>query len=106
MLTRARLPDDQDALRPPAPEVSRVFKLAALPRYWHPRGRAALNPEDIRQILSFETELGRFAIWCNSTAMEAYRKQTGETGISLPDLVAMSIALDTRGVHLGQPALR
>jgi hypothetical protein len=38
--------------------------------------------------------LARFAIECNSRAMEAYRIQTGETGISLPDPVAMSIALD------------
>ena len=31
---------------------------------------------------------------CNSTARAAYSKQTGEDGISLPDPVAMSIALD------------
>src|SRR5262249_4224416 len=31
---------------------------------------------------------------CNSTAMEGYRLQTGESGMSLPDPIAMSIALD------------
>jgi purine nucleosidase len=31
---------------------------------------------------------------CNSRAQEAYFEQTGEHGISLPDPVAMSIALD------------
>jgi purine nucleosidase len=40
------------------------------------------------------TEIGNFAVECNSTAREAYRAQTGEDGISLPDPVAMSIALD------------
>jgi hypothetical protein len=36
----------------------------------------------------------QFAIECNSTAQAAYLEQTGEHGISLPDPVAMSIALD------------
>jgi purine nucleosidase len=40
------------------------------------------------------TELSHFAVECNSTARIAYRAQTGEDGISLPDPVAMSIALD------------
>jgi purine nucleosidase len=38
--------------------------------------------------------LARFAIDCNSHARRAYREQTGEDGISLPDPVAMAIALD------------
>jgi len=41
-----------------------------------------------------DTPLARFAIECNSRAQEAYLEQTGEHGISLPDPVAMSIALD------------
>jgi purine nucleosidase len=62
---------------------------------WHLcRGEAVLNAADIAHVLSFDTPLARFAIECNSTAMESYRVQTGETGISLPDPVAMSIALD------------
>jgi purine nucleosidase len=62
---------------------------------WHLcRGEAVLGAGDIAQVLSFSTPLARFAIECNSTAMDAYRRQTGETGISLPDPVAMSIALD------------
>jgi hypothetical protein len=40
------------------------------------------------------TDLANFAVECNSIAREAYRVQTGEDGISLPDPVAMSIALD------------
>jgi len=62
---------------------------------WHLcRGEAVLNAGDIAHVLSLDTPLARFAIECNSSAMEAYRVQTGETGISLPDPVAMSIALD------------
>jgi purine nucleosidase len=62
---------------------------------WHLcRGDAALGPGDIRRVLALDTPRARFAIGCNRTAMEAYRVQTGETGIALPDPVAMSIALD------------
>jgi len=62
---------------------------------WHLcRSEAVLNAGDIAHVLSLDTPLARFAIECNSAAMEAYYVQTGETGISLPDPVAMSIALD------------
>ena len=62
---------------------------------WHLcRGLAALNLSDIEHVLSLDTPLARFAIECNSRAQEAYFEQTGEHGISLPDPVAMSIALD------------
>jgi purine nucleosidase len=62
---------------------------------WHLcRGQAALNVDDIERVLSLDTPLVRFAIECNSRAQEAYFEQTGEHGISLPDPVAMSIALD------------
>jgi purine nucleosidase len=58
------------------------------------RGPAVIGPSDIEFIHQMGTELGRFAVECNSTARQAYRTQTGEDGISLPDPVAMSIALD------------
>jgi purine nucleosidase len=62
---------------------------------WHLcRGDAALRLDDIERVLSLDTPLARFAIECNSRAQEAYFEQTGEHGISLPDPVAMSIALD------------
>jgi len=80
------------------PEAARIVFRAGLPIEmvgWHLcRGTAALSPADIGHVLAFGTPLARFAIECNSTAMEAYRIQTGEVGISLPDPVAMSIALD------------
>ena len=80
------------------PEAARIVLRSGLPIElvgWHLcRGDAALNPDDIKYALSFGTPLARFAIECNSRAQEAYLEQTGEHGISLPDPVAMSIALD------------
>jgi len=80
------------------PEAARIVLqsgLAVEMAGWHLcRGDAVLSAADITHVLSLGTPLARFAIECNSTAMEAYRIQTGETGISLPDPVAMSIALD------------
>ena len=62
---------------------------------WHLcRGEAALNLNDIERVLSLDNPIARFAIECNSRAQEAYFEQTGEHGISLPDPVCMSIALD------------
>jgi purine nucleosidase len=58
------------------------------------RGVAVVGPADIEYIGTIGTELARFAVECNSTARAVYRVQTGEDGISLPDPVAMSIALD------------
>jgi purine nucleosidase len=58
------------------------------------RGQALLNIHEIRQVLSFATPVARFAIECNSRAQEATLRQTGESGISLPDPVAMAVAID------------
>jgi purine nucleosidase len=58
------------------------------------RGPAVLAPADIEFIGKLGTDLANFAVECNSIAREAYRVQTGEDGISLPDPVAMSIALE------------
>jgi len=80
------------------PEAARIVLRSGLPVElvgWHLcRGDAALNPDDIKHVLRFGTPQARFAIECNSRAQEAYLEQTGEHGISLPDPVAMAIALD------------
>ncbi len=80
------------------PEAARVVLRSGLPVElvgWHLcRGDAVLNAKDIEYTLSLGMPLARFAVECNSRAMEAYRIQTGETGISLPDPIAMCIALD------------
>ena len=80
------------------PEAARIVMRSGLPVElvgWHLcRGEAALNLNDIERVLSLDTPLARFAIESNSRAQEAYFEQTGEHGISLPDPVCMSIALD------------
>jgi len=53
-----------------------------------------LSQSDIELIEGFKTELAHFAIESNSHARSAYKVQTGEDGISLPDPVAMCLAID------------
>jgi purine nucleosidase len=80
------------------PEAARVVAKSGLPVEmvgWHLcRGEAVLNLKEIETVLGFGTEVGKFAIKCNSRAQEAFHLQTGEHGISLPDPVAMAVALD------------
>jgi purine nucleosidase len=62
---------------------------------WHlSRGEAVVGRDDINRIQSFKTDFGYFAIECNSYARQAYKVQTGEEGICLPDPIAMCVALD------------
>lgn len=79
------------------PEAAKIVFRTGLPLEmvgWHLcRGTAALHQEDIEKILALGTPLAEFVIRCNSVAAEAYRVQTGEIGISLPDPIAMAIAL-------------
>jgi purine nucleosidase len=80
------------------PEAARIVMRSGLPVElvgWHlSRGDAVVREDDIARILGFNNPLAKFAIECNSHARKAYKVQTGEDGISLPDPVAMSIALD------------
>jgi len=57
------------------------------------RYSAAVNDEEIEQILAMNTPFSNFTVKCNSRAREAYFEQTGERGISLPDPIAMAILL-------------
>jgi len=59
------------------------------------RGQAVLSQPEIDRVLAFQNPLAEFAIRSNSVALESYFRQTGETGISLPDPVCMGIALDS-----------
>ena len=80
------------------PEAARIVARSKLPielAGWHLcRGPAVLNAGDIEYVIGLATPRAHFAIECNSVAQESYRVQTGEHGISLPDPVAMSIAID------------
>jgi inosine-uridine nucleoside N-ribohydrolase len=80
------------------PEAARMVMLSGMPIElvgWHlSRGEAVVHEDDIKRILGFDNKVARFAIECNSHARKAYKVQTGEDGISLPDPVAMCVALD------------
>src|SRR5258708_14819534 len=58
------------------------------------RADAVLRASNITHVEGFSTKLANFAIECNSHARIAYKIQTGEDGICLPDPVAMCLALD------------
>jgi purine nucleosidase len=80
------------------PEAARIVVRSGLPVElvgWHLcRGGAVLNPSDIQQVLNFGTSVAKFAIECNSRAQQAFLEQSGEHGLSMPDPVAMAVALD------------
>jgi purine nucleosidase len=86
------------------PEAARIVLRSGLPielvGWQTSRGDAVIDENDITRILAFDTKVAHFAIECNSHARKAYKLQTGEDGISLPDPVAMSVALNpTIGTH-------
>jgi purine nucleosidase len=80
------------------PEAARMVMLSSLPIElvgWHLcRFDAVLHDEDIAQVVALNTKVASFAIECNSYARKAYKIQTGEDGICLPDPVTMCLALD------------
>jgi len=80
------------------PEAAQMVVRSGLPVDlvgWHlSRGGAVLNDRDIAAVEALKTSLAHFAIECNSHARSAYKVQTGEDGISLPDPVAMCLAID------------
>jgi purine nucleosidase len=80
------------------PEAARIVMRSGLPVEligWQlSRGDAVLRETDIAHIEGFNTKLAHFAIECNSRARAAYKTQTGEDGLAMPDPVAMCLALE------------
>ena len=80
------------------PEAARVVLRSQLPIElvgWQlSRGPAVVNAAEMEEILALGTSCAHFAIQSNSTAATAYKTQTGEQGIALPDPIAMAILLD------------
>jgi purine nucleosidase len=81
------------------PEAARIVFESGLPIEmvgWELcRGEANLTDDEMANVKGFDTPLAHFAIDCNSTAVEANRRQSGDPGLGLPDPVAMAIALDS-----------
>jgi purine nucleosidase len=82
------------------PEAARTVFASGAPIEmigWHlSRFDAVVNEREIQEVLALGTPLAEFAIRANSKAAIAYHKQTGETGISLPDPVAMAVLLEPK----------
>jgi purine nucleosidase len=80
------------------PEAARMVVRSGMPVEligWQlSRGESVLNDRDIAAVEALKTPLAHFAIECNSHARGAYKVQTGEDGICLPDPVAMCLAID------------
>lgn len=80
------------------PDAARVVFRSGLPIEmvgWELcRGAATLSEEEMDRVRDFGTPVARFAIDCNTSALEAARLQSDEPGLPLPDPVAMGIAID------------
>ena len=80
------------------PEAARVVLRSKLPIElvgWQlSRGAAVVNGQEREEILALGTSFAEFAVRSNDTAAKAYRTQTGEEGVALPDPTAMAILLD------------
>lgn len=80
------------------PEAAKIVFRSGLPIEmvgWQvSRDDAVLHEAEIQQVLGFGTERAKFAIECNRIARKAFKTQTGQDGISLPDPTAMAVALN------------
>ena len=80
------------------PEAAKMVFRSGLPIEmvgWHvSRDEAVWSEADIQQVLALGTAQAKFAVECNRIARKAFKTQTGQDGISLPDPTAMAIALN------------
>ena len=80
------------------PEAARIVFRSGLPiemvGWEFSIGEFVLSLDDIEYVRSINTPFSDFTIDCNIKGMRGYEIQTGEIGISLPDGVAMAVAID------------
>ncbi len=80
------------------PEAAQIVFRSGLPiemvGWEFSQGEFVLSLEDIDSVRGIGTEYADFTIDCNIKGMRGYEIQTGEIGISLPDGVAMAVAID------------
>lgn len=80
------------------PEAARIVFHSGLPvemvGWEHCRFDKALDEEEMAMVRAMNTPLAHFALDSNETAIAAYFTQSGARGLSLPDPVAMAVALD------------
>ena len=92
------------------PEAARIVFRSGLPiemvGWEFSIGEFVLSLDDIESVRSINTPYADFTINCNIKGMRGYEIQTGEIGISLPDGVAMAVAIDPTICSRKQPSLR
>jgi purine nucleosidase len=80
------------------PEAAKIVFHSDLPilmvGWEHCRGRAALDDADMAFVRKMNTPFAHFTLDCNREALRASVEWLGEPGLTLPDPVTMSIALD------------
>jgi purine nucleosidase len=80
------------------PEAAHIVFYAGLPilmiGWEHCRGVSALTNDDMAFVRAINTKYAHFTLDCNKSALKASTEWTHEPGLTLPDPVAMSIALD------------
>lgn len=80
------------------PEAARMVFLSGLPvemvGWEFCQGEFTINKAEMEHIRSLDTPLANYTLDCNEVAIQAYYRQTKEYGLSLPDPVAMAVALD------------
>ncbi len=80
------------------PEAAHIVFHSGLPilmiGWEHCRGASALDNADMDLVRAIGTKFAHFTLDCNKAALKASTEWTHEPGLTLPDPVAMSIALD------------
>lgn len=80
------------------PEAARIVFLSGMPvemvGWEFCQGEFVISLDEIEHIRSINTAYSDFTIDCNQTAIKAFETQTGEIGLSIPDAVAMAVAID------------
>ncbi len=80
------------------PEAARIVFHSGLPvemvGWEHCRFDKALDEDDMAMVRAMNTPLAHFTLDCNETAIAAYYTQSGARGLSLPDPIAMAVALE------------
>ncbi|MGB0034593.1 MAG: nucleoside hydrolase [Candidatus Acidiferrales bacterium] len=81
------------------PEAAKIVFHSGMPivmvGWEHCRGASVLNDADMAHIRSFKTKYGDFALDCNRSALAASISFNREPGLTQPDPVTMSIAIDS-----------
>jgi len=80
------------------PEAARIVFLSGMPiemvGWEFCQGDFVISPDEIEHIRAINTIYSDFTIDCNQTAIKGFETQTGEIGLSIPDAVAMAVAID------------